>query len=154
MTNNVLKLCLNKACIKLELKARNKNDAIRELVETIHATHRLKNFQQALSVVLEREREMTTSLENGIAIPHGKTDTVDNVLVAVGLKQSGINFHSADGQLSKIIILMLSPSSTSGPHLRCMSEIAKLLHSRENRKSILEAKDTNTVYQIMASTDV
>lgn len=154
MANEILKLSLDPACVRFELKARSRNEAVRELVELIHAKFRLKNIQEAISVVIERELKMTTSLENGIALPHGKTDAVDKVIVAVGLKQSGINFHSADGQLSKIIILMLSPLSSTGPHIRCLAEIARLLHSKSNRKKILEAKDAETIYRIMTDSEL
>ena len=149
MPNELLKLSLDIDCVRIELKANTRNDAIRELIELIHAKHRLKNIQDALSVVLERESKMTTSLENGIAIPHGKTNSVDKVLVAVGLKKSGINFQSADGKLSQIIILMLSPLSSTGPHIRCLAEIARIIHSESNRKKILEAKDSEIIYQVM-----
>lgn len=152
MPNEVLKLSLDPACVRLELKARTRNEAVRELVELINSKYRLNNIQEIVSVIIERELKMTTSLENAIAVPHGKTDIVDRVMVAVGIKQSGINFHSSDGQFSKIIILMISPLSTTGPHIRCLAEIARLLHSEANRKKILEAKDTETIYRIMIDT--
>lgn len=154
MANEVLKVSLDPACVQLELKARTRNEAVRELVELINSKHRLKNVQEVISVIIERELKMTTSLENGIAIPHGKTDIVDRVMVAIGLKQPGINFHSADGQLSKIIILVVSPRSTTGPHIRCLAEIAGLLHSESNRKKILKAKDSETIYRIMTDTEI
>jgi PTS system nitrogen regulatory IIA component len=149
MVNEMLRTSLDPACVRIELKAQSRDDAIRELVEIIHAKHRLKNPDEALSAVMERERKMSTSLENEIALPHGKTDAVDRVLVSIGIKHSGIDFKSADGQPSKIIILMLSPASTSGPHVRCLAEIAKLLQSETNRRQIIDAKDAETIYRIM-----
>ena len=139
MTNEMLRSSLDPACVRLTLRAGTRDDAIRELVGVIHAKHRLKNPDEVLSVIMERERKMSTSLENGIAVPHGKTDVVDRVLVAVGIKQSGIDFQSADGLPSKIIILMVSPLSTTGPHVRCLAEIARLLQSESNRKKVIEA---------------
>lgn len=154
MANEVLKGSLDPACIKLELNATGRDEAIRELVTLIHAKHRLRNPDEALQAVMEREQKMSTSLENGIAVPHGKVASVDRVLVAAGLKKKGIDFKSADGQPSKIIILILSSAAQSGPHVRCLAEIGRLLQSETNRKKILSAKDAATVFNLMVGTEI
>lgn len=149
MANEVLRGSLDPACIRLELTAANRDAAITELVGLIHAKHRLRNPEEAINAVMDRERKMSTSLENGIAVPHGKSPSIDRLLVAVGLKKKGIDFKSADGQPSNIIILILSSSTQSGPHVRCLAEIGRLLQSETNRKKILAAKDAETVLKIM-----
>ncbi|MEI8205920.1 MAG: PTS sugar transporter subunit IIA [Kiritimatiellales bacterium] len=149
MANEVLKSGLDPACIRVELNSTRRDEAIRELIGLIHAKHRLRNQEDAINVVMEREQKMSTSLENGIAVPHGKSASIDRLLVAVGLKQKGIDFKSADGQPSKIIILILSSATQAGPHMRCLAEIGRLLQSEANRKKILAAKDAETVFKIM-----
>ncbi|MGE4488431.1 MAG: PTS sugar transporter subunit IIA [Kiritimatiellales bacterium] len=151
MTNEVLKSSLDPACIRLELAAATRDAAIVELIGLIHAKHHLRNMEEAVRVVMEREQKMSTSLENGIAVPHGKAVSVDRLLVAVGLKQAGIDFKSADGERSKIIILLLSSASRTGPHVRCLAEIGRLLQSDVNRRKILEAKDVKTVFRILTN---
>jgi len=152
MANEILKSGLDPACIRVELNSTGRDEAIRELVGLIHAKHRLRNPEDVVQAVLTREQKMSTSLENGIAVPHGKPASVDRLMVAVGLKQKGIDFKSADGQPSKIIILILSPVTQSGPHVRCLAEIGRLLQSEANRKKVLAAKDTEAVYRIMTDT--
>jgi nitrogen PTS system EIIA component len=152
MANEILKSSLDPACIRLELKAVKRDEAIRELVGMVHAKHCLRNPDEAIQAVLDREQKMSTSLENGIAVPHGKVASIDRLLVAVGLKQKGVDFHSADGQPSKIIILILASTSQTGPHVRCLAEIGRLLQSESNRKKILAAKDAATVFRIMTDT--
>ena len=154
VANEVLKGSLDPACIRLELAASDRDGAIRELVGLIHAKHRLRNVEEALRVVMEREQKMSTSPENGLAVPHGKAASVDRLLVAVGLKQKGIDFKSADGQSAKIIILILSSAAQSGPHVRCLAEIGRLLQSEATRKKILNAKDAETVFRIMTDTGI
>lgn len=153
MLNEMLRDSLDAACIKLELKAKTRDAAILELIELIHAKHHLANFEEAVRVVMEREQKMSTSLESGIAVPHGKADSVDHLLVAVGLKKKGIDFKSADGQPSNIIILILSSTTRTGPHMRCLAEIGRLLQSDVNRKKVLAAKDVTTVLEIMTGTE-
>jgi PTS system nitrogen regulatory IIA component len=154
MSNEILKSSLDPACIRVELNATGRDEAIRELVGLIHAKHRLRNVEDIVSVVMEREQKMSTSLENGIAVPHGKSASIDKLMVAVGLKQKGIDFKSADGQPSKIIILILAATSQAGPHVRCLAEVGRLLQSEANRKKILSAKDAETVYKIMTGTGI
>ncbi len=154
MANEILKSGLDPACIKLELASSGRDEAIRELVGLIHAKHRLRNPEETIGVVMERERKMSTSLENGIAVPHGKSASIDRLMVAVGLKQKGIDFKSADGQPSKIIILILSSAAQTGPHVRCLAEIGRLLQSETNRKRILAAKDSDTVFKLMTDTGI
>lgn len=154
MANEILKSSLDPACIKLELTSSGRDEAIRELVGLIHAKHRLRNMEEIVHLVIEREGKMSTSLENGIAVPHGKSNSIDGLLVAVGLKQKGIDFKSTDGQPSTIIILILSSAAQSGPHVRCLAEIGRLLQSEANRKKILAAKDAATVFKLMTDTGV
>ena len=73
MANEILKGSLDPACIRLELNSSGRDEAVRELVGLIHAKYRLRNVEDIVQVVLERERKMSTSLENGIAVPHGKS---------------------------------------------------------------------------------
>jgi PTS system nitrogen regulatory IIA component len=152
MANEYLKSGLDPACIRVELNSTGRDEAIRELVGLVHAKHRLRNVDDIVSVVMEREQKMSTSLENGIAVPHGKSASIDKLMVAVGLKQKGIDFKSADGQSSKIIILILSSTAQTGPHVRCLAEIGRLLQSETNRKKILTAKDADAVFRIMTDT--
>lgn len=154
MANEILKGSLDPACIRLELNSTGRDEAVRELVGLIHAKYRLRNVEDIVQVVMEREQKMSTSLENGIAVPHGKSASIDRLLVAVGLKQKGIDFKSADGQPSKIIILILSSASQAGPHVRCLAEIGRLLQSESNRKKILAAKDAETVFRLMTDTGI
>jgi mannitol/fructose-specific phosphotransferase system IIA component (Ntr-type) len=149
MPNEMLKSGLDLACIRLELTATSRDAAIMELIGLLHARHRLRNLEEVVRVVMEREAKMSTSLENGLAVPHGKAASVDRLLVAVGLKQKGIDFKSADGQPSRIIILILSSSVQTGPHVRCLAEIGRLLQSENNRRKLLASKDAETVLKIM-----
>jgi PTS system nitrogen regulatory IIA component len=154
VANEVLKESLDPACIRLELAASSRDASITELIGLIHAKHHLRNLEEATNAVMERERKMSTSLESGIAVPHAKVASVDKLLVAVGLKKKGIDFKSADGQSSNIIILILSSSAQTGPHVRCLAEIGRLLQSEANRKKILAAKDTQTVFRIITGTEI
>ena len=96
-----LRKVLSVDTIALDLKSDTKDGIIEEMIDLLMAAGKirdLKDKKEALRVVLERERKMSTGMQNGIAIPHGKTDRVDNLVAAVALKKSGVDFGSLDGQ--------------------------------------------------------
>jgi mannitol/fructose-specific phosphotransferase system IIA component (Ntr-type) len=149
MAETILKENLQPRNIRFGLKAKTKDEAIRELVAVIHASTPLRNVDAVTQAVLAREQMMTTSLENGLAIPHGKTDTVDRLYVAMAVLKDGLDFNSTDRQPVRIIMLLVSPTSRGGPHLRFMAEFARLLQSAALRKAILESTDPNRVYALL-----
>ncbi|MEA3421261.1 MAG: PTS sugar transporter subunit IIA, partial [Acidobacteriota bacterium] len=100
--------------------------------------------------VLTREEKMSTGMENGIAIPHGKTDSVDHLIIAVALKKEGVDFDSMDGQASKIFIVTVSPQSRSGPHIQFLAEVSKLLKEPEAREMLLAARTVEEVIRVFS----
>lgn len=121
------------------LQGETKDEIIAELVDLICGTGRVKDRDAALSAVLERERKMSTGMEHGVAIPHGKTDAVDGLFVALATRESGIDFDSLDGQPARIFVMTLSPKNRSGPHIQFLAEVSRLLRSESARQRVLEA---------------
>lgn len=151
MTKSFLQSVLQPSLVQLTLNAARKDEAIKALLDIPDRQGLLKNRQEAERVVFERERAMSTGMEQGIAIPHGKTDTVDKLLVAVALKPEGLEFSALDGQPSRIFILVLSPLASTGPHLRFMAEISKILRRAEVRDAVLKAADPQALVDILVN---
>lgn len=145
--NPTLQNALVPAQAKPRMAASTKQAAITELLDMLDSAGVLSNRAEAERVVFERERRMSTGLENGVAIPHGKTDAVDRLLVAVGTKPEGIDFDCADGKPARFLILTLSPASGTGPHIRFMAEVSRLLHSDSVRNKALAAQTPEALVQ-------
>lgn len=143
------KRVLSKETIVLNLTATSKEALIEELVDVLVQTGRVKDRKTALKAVLERERKMSTGLQNGIAIPHGKTDTVEGLVAALGIKREGIDFESLDGQPCQIFLMTLSPASRTGPHIQFLADISRTLHDAAIRRQVLEAASEEAVVEIL-----
>jgi mannitol/fructose-specific phosphotransferase system IIA component (Ntr-type) len=91
----------------------------------------------ALADVLDREKIMSTGMEHGIALPHGKTEGVQEMAVAVGVKKGGIDFDSMDGQPSRLFILVVSPKKTTGPHVQFLAAIGAVLKDEALREAVI-----------------
>ena len=96
MATSFLRNALRPEFVRVSMAAETKEEAIRELVGILEAGGVLPDPEEALRVVCEREKVMSTGMERGIAIPHGKTDTVDSLHVAFATKPEGIDFDSVD----------------------------------------------------------
>lgn len=93
---------------------------------------------------------MSTGLSDGIAIPHAKSDVIDDIKLAVAFKSDGVNFESIDGQPTRIIFLIISPENESTSHLQMVSNITSIFCDEKNRNAILECKSPQEVYEFLA----
>jgi len=100
-------------------------------------------------VVFAREKLGSTGLNDGIAVPHGKTDAVKDLAIALGIAPDGIEFDSMDGKASSLFFLILAPPDKSGPHIQALAEIAKLSRSRALCKAIVHARSSQDVVDLL-----
>ena len=95
-----------------------------------------------------RESAASTCLQNGIALPHCRTNTAKKLSLAIGINRMGYNFDALDGNPSKIFILCVSPEGDSGPHIECLAAIATLLSNLETVNKILDSSSAEEIYDI------
>jgi PTS system nitrogen regulatory IIA component len=145
-----LKRLLSSDAILLELKGATKDEIIAEMIDFLVAKGRIKDRDAALRSVLEREQKMSTGMQHGIAIPHGKTDSVEKLVTALAIKREGLDFGSMDGQPSRIFVMTVSPASRTGPHIQFLSEISQILNDPEKRESLLKAETPAQVVEILS----
>lgn len=130
------------------LKGNSKVEVIDELLEVLHRNKLIKDLKSAREAVIEREKGMSTGIQYGIAIPHARTDSVDRLVCAIGIKPEGIDFNSIDGKPAKIIVLTLAPKSVSAPYMYFMSMISQALDEK-GRKALLLCKSSSEMYQVL-----
>jgi len=144
-----LKTALSTDSIDLNLKGANKKEIINELLDILHRTGKIQDREAALAAVMEREEKMSTGMKHGIAIPHGKTSTTDDLVACIGISEKPIDFDSLDKQPCRIFIMTLSPVEKTGPHLQFLAEVSLLFKSAEKRDEILRAKTPGEILDIM-----
>ena len=115
--------------VKVPLAGKTKNEVLRELVQLLLDAGRIGELESVYDALLAREALGSTGLEQGIAVPHAKTSAVRRLTAAIGISPRGVDFQSADGQLSKMFFLLLAPPDQSGPHIQALAEIARLAKS-------------------------
>lgn len=139
---------LNPAAMEPVLKGATKTEIIDELLDLLRRRGIVTNVTEARQAVLAREESMSTGMQYGIAIPHGRTDAVDRLVCAVGLKRDGLPFDSLDGQPARIVILSLSPRTAAAPHVQFMSAISQALDER-TRLLLLACTTAADMYAVL-----
>lgn len=142
---------LDPTCIRLNVDASNKSDALQKMVDLLSAGGKVLDRVKLASVISEREKLMSTGIGNGVALPHGKTDAVDRSMIAVATLQHPIDFDSLDDNPVSIIILLVGTEANVGLHLRLLSRISRMVGSEQFRASLMHAKSVDDVLMLFAS---
>ncbi|MDR3196175.1 MAG: PTS sugar transporter subunit IIA [Endomicrobium sp.] len=144
---------LSHDAINVDLKATDKKSAIIELAEVLKNTKKIKDSDDIINIVLEREKLGSTGIGQGVAIPHGKTDILQAQMGVLGISHKGIEFNSLDGELVHIIFLLVGPVEVAGQHLKALSRISRLFKDKFLRQAIKSAKTTQEVVKLIQQED-
>jgi fructose-specific phosphotransferase system IIA component len=137
--------------IKVPLLAKNKKDAITELVQVLADAKEVKDATVLLNSVLEREATRTTGIGNGLAIPHGKCTGVDHLVVAIGKPEPPIDFESIDKRPVNLIVLLASPPDQTGPHIQALARISRLMNVEAFRQAMRVATSPQQVFDAVVA---
>ncbi|MCA9243634.1 MAG: PTS sugar transporter subunit IIA [Phycisphaerales bacterium] len=128
------------------LNATDKTAAITALVHQLAESGAITRPEMALDAVLKREAERTTGVGFGLAIPHGKVDCCDNVVIAVGKPGTPIDYQSFDNKPVIMIALVISPPAQTSLHIKALADMTRLWHSLEFRDAIASADSPEAVH--------
>ena len=137
--------------IRTSLDATTKNEAIEELVDVLVEAHEIPIAlrDHVLHTVNEREESMSTGMEHGIALPHGSSEKIEDIIGAIAILPKGIEFESLDGLPARILILIVLPRRNFQGHVSTLAGIAHLMGNAAFRESILSATDVPAVLSLI-----
>jgi PTS system nitrogen regulatory IIA component len=131
------------------LSAKTKKEVIEDLVDVLIKAGKLTEKKKVIQVLMDREEMGSTGIGQGIAIPHGKTDSVQNLTAAFGVSQSGIPFDALDGEPVHLVFLLVAPEWQAGAHLKALARIAAFLKDKQYRRTLLTAKTPGDVLKVI-----
>ncbi len=136
-----------------ELAGKSKQQILEELSDHLALHKQGIDSDKLLRVLIEREKLGSTGIGNGIAIPHGKLEGLDNIALVFGKSSGGIDFESIDGKPVHLVFLLVAPSNSAGVHLKALARISRLLKDKNFREKLLHASDARNLYQIVVTED-
>ena len=127
--------------ILLDLEVVNKFDAIHALVDTLIGTIDTEQLLEIREAIVSREKIMSTGVGQGLAIPHGKTDAVDQYYAAFARLKEPIEFNSIDSAPVQLIFLIVGPYSDHRSYIRLLSRVSTLMNYDDFRTDLLDVQN-------------
>ncbi len=142
---------LEACCVVLDLESKTRDEAINELAEMLRDNENIVDFDRYVADVFAREAEASTGLGRGAAIPHARSDALNDFVVAVGRSAEGLDFSSIDGEPAKIIVLMGTPKAKVRLYLKLLAHLSHLIKTNGFLGAILDAPDAEAVVEVFKS---
>ncbi|MEK7812461.1 MAG: PTS sugar transporter subunit IIA [Candidatus Desantisbacteria bacterium] len=152
--------------IEADLKAKDKNGVIEELVDLLFKAGKITQKEKVLDAVLAREALLTTGIGYGVAIPHARSDEAHNIddifnrsmqsvgndtaiVVAFGRSAQGIEFNAVDNAPVHLIFLLIASGEGTSLHIKALARISRLLKQPYIRELLKKAKDAQSIIEII-----
>jgi len=136
-----------------DLRARDKKGALEELAGTVVSNRQSLEKNSLVKVLLDRERLGSTGIGDGVAIPHGKIQGLNEPIISFGRSLKGLDFESMDGQPVYLFFLLVAPENSTSVHLKALARIAKILKNSSFRKTLMEIPTREELYQTIIQND-
>ena len=141
--------------ILVDLQATGKEEAIREIVGSLHRAGQLAeaDLESVIRAILGREELGSTGIGQGVAVPHTRHPTVQRLIGTVALSRRGVDFAALDGEPVDIFFLLVSPPNQPGDHLRALENISRHLKDERFVSFLRQAKTRENVIEVLEEAD-
>jgi mannitol/fructose-specific phosphotransferase system IIA component (Ntr-type) len=138
-----------------ELKASNKRDVLREMVDSIVEAGCLDPgaADSVVEALMTREEIGSTGIGHGVAVPHAKHPAVRRLLGAYGHSSEGVRFDALDGQPVKAFFLILWPDGVIGPHLEAIAQVSRALKRADILDRLKNTSDRREIVELFSQMD-
>jgi mannitol/fructose-specific phosphotransferase system IIA component (Ntr-type) len=125
--------------IALQLNGRDRDGALREIVQLLAANGKIADAHRFLEQLLAREQARPSVVEYGVVLPHLRTDLVNEIVLGCGRSKAGITFN---GAIANLIFVIGVPQRLANEYLFVVGALARLLHNETVRDALLRARTT------------
>lgn len=146
---------VNTNAIRAELHAEDKEEVIQELVGALVEAGAIASDERdsIVKAILKREELGSTGIGRGVAVPHTKHPSVDELIGTVGVSTLGLDFNSLDGEKVQLFFLLVSPPDRPGDHLRALENISRQLRDDTFCRFLKQSKTAEDIQQLLEEAD-
>jgi len=131
---------LNPSLVQLHMRSLEKWGAFRELAEILLANHRITSLKDFISALEAREKQVSTGVGEGIAIPHAISSSVLTPSIVFGRSDQGVSYDSIDGKPAYLFFMFAIPNTCDDKdYLRTLASMARLLVHPQVRFALTNA---------------
>ncbi|MCR9200864.1 MAG: PTS sugar transporter subunit IIA [Planctomycetaceae bacterium] len=144
-----------KDAIVPQLQSASKEDVIREMVASLKNSGNIKAEEEeaVVDAILKREELGSTGIGNGVAVPHTKHPSAEELVATVAISRDGVDFASLDGEDVFILFLLVSPPDRPGDHLRGLENISRHLRSQDFCNFLKQSNSSQDIWDLLAEAD-
>jgi fructose-specific phosphotransferase system IIA component len=134
--------------ILTDFKSDKKDDVINELIDLLKGDEKVLDLEEVRKCVFDREKIMSTGVGKGFAIPHGKTNSVTDIIAVFGKSKKPIEYDALDGEPVNLIFLMVGKDTLVSKHIKLLSRISRLMNNDEFREKLVKAESKEYILKI------
>ena len=131
------------------LAAATKQEAIDALVEHLGRIEQLADLEEIKHLVWTRENQRSTGIGKGLAIPHGKVDSISRLMLVIGVLAEPIEFEAVDDKPVKMIALLLSPTKKIAEHIQALGKVSRLMSDDGFRDSAYGCQSSEELFELI-----
>jgi len=131
-----------------ELKGKEKTVIINELINLFENDSRVNDIEKVRSAVLEREKIMSTGVGKGFAIPHGKTNAINEIIAAFGKTVTPIEYQALDNKPVNLVFLLVGKDNLVSTHIKLLSRISRMMNKDEFRDKLSKANSSEEILEL------
>jgi len=131
--------------VLIPLLAQTRDEVLSEMVQPLQRQGAIADPEEILALLQDRERQLTTAIGNGVAIPHTRPLEVPEPLLVIGRTARPVDFQALDGQPVRLVFLLITPKGNISLHLKLLSRVSRLMNDEALRRQLLEARNAAEV---------
>ena len=144
---------LRKESVIADLLGDNKVEVIKEMTQCLKKNNFIKNDQALFETLMKREKLGSTGIGENVAIPHGKSNEVSQIITVLARSKNGVEFESLDQKPVHFVCMVIAPANSTGQHLKVLARISRIFKNQGLREDILNAGNSDSIYSILINED-
>jgi PTS system nitrogen regulatory IIA component len=144
---------LKKDSIIANLVGTKKEEVLHEMTDFLQSQNLIQDKETLFKTLTEREKLGSTGIGENVAIPHGKTDEISQIITVFARSLGGVDFEALDQKPVHFICLVIAPSNSTGQHLKALARISRIFKNQNLRDKILKLQDASQIYSLLLEED-
>ena len=144
---------LSKDSIIANLTGTNKEEVLREITDFLQNQSLIKDKETLFNTLMEREKLGSTGIGENVAIPHGKSDELSQIITVFARSLKGVDFEALDQKPVHFLCMVIAPSNSTGQHLKTLARISRIFKNQNLRDNILKLQNADQIYSLLLVED-
>ncbi|OQX95659.1 hypothetical protein B6I21_04260 [candidate division KSB1 bacterium 4572_119] len=151
MTNEDLLIYFDEQLFLPDLLAKTKDDLFEEIVDQFVKVKYLKSREIVLEMLRQREKLGSTGVGKNVAIPHGRTTSASDIMIAFAKSKNGIEYDAIDGKPVNLIFMIIAPpQDENNMYLPLLGKMVEVLNKSKNRNKLMQAETFDEFMEILS----